>query len=257
MESLGFFWNLCFMEIWGLFFMGKESIIIEKEGIDMKKKVLVMILIVLMITIVIFSINTVRKMMIIKDLQNKVAEGEAKENIYTKVVGDNAEAEKFIKDGVQKDVIKKKDNTVTLIQVTEEHERRFYTIVGEQKTLHLYKEEKNSSGAKLVSFVDTVTFRELLHDSIVSKIYTEEVDGQECYVIDSLKNTNAIYSDGAVSLKMYLSKDTGLAVRVVETVKKGDGTIEDSVTTYVQKFDVVMDEDMKEPDRSEFTIQED
>ena len=55
---------------------------------------------------------------------------------------------------------------------------------------------------------------------------------------------------------MYLDKETGLAVKTIETIKNEDGTIEDSVTTYEQKIDVVTDEDMKEPDREEFIIEE-
>lgn len=222
----------------------------------MKKRILVIILIVLVSGFVIFGVNTARKCIIIKSLQNKVAECEAKENIYTKVVGESAEVEKFIKNDIEKIVMKKKDNAVTIIQVTEQHERRFYTIVGEQKILRRFKEEKNPISSKVVSFVNTTTWLETLRDSVVSKIYTEKVDGYECYVIDSMKNTNAIYSEGTISLKMYLDKETGLAVKTIETIKNEDGTIEDSVTTYEQKIDVVTDEDMKEPDREEFIIEE-
>ena len=57
-------------------------------------------------------------------------------------------------------------------------------------------------------------------------------------------------------LTIYLNKETGLAVKTIETVKKEDGTTEEWVTTYEQKFDVVTDDDMKEPDTLEFTIQE-
>lgn len=222
----------------------------------MKKKIITMVVIILVVLLAIFGINTIRKFVIIKDLQNKVAQCETKENIYTKVVSESAEVEKFIKNDIEKVVMKKKDNTVTIIQVTEQHERRFYTIAGEQKILRRFKEEKNPMSSKVVSFVDTTTWLETLRDSVVSKIYTEKVDGQDCYVIDSLKNTNAIYSNGAISLKIYLNKETGLAVKTIETVKKEDGTTEEWVTTYEQKFDVVTDDDMKEPDTSEFTIQE-
>lgn len=222
----------------------------------MKKKIITTLLIIFVILLTIFGINTIRKFMIIKDLQNKVAKCEAKENIYSKVVSESAEVEKFIKDDVEKIVMKKRNNAVTIIQVIEPHERRFYTIAGEQKILHKYKEEKNPLSSKVVSFVDTTTWLETLRDSVVSKIYTEKIEGKDCYVIDSLKNTNAIYSSGAISLKIYLNKETGLAVKAIETVKNEDGTIEEWVTTYEQKFDVVTDNDMKEPDTSEFTIQE-
>lgn len=225
----------------------------------MKKKIVIILLIVLTIVLVIFIANTTRKIIIIKDLQNKVAECEKKENIYVRVDGESAIAEKFIKDGVQKDVIKKQDNqdnTVTLIQVMKEHERRMYVIAGEQKTLTISKEEKNDLASKVVSFVDTVTWKDLIHDSIVSKIYTEKVGEYECYVIDSMKNTNAIYSEGTISLKMYLNKKTGLAVKVVETIKEEKGSTKENITTYNQKMDVVTDEDMKEPNIEEFTIQE-
>ncbi|MCI8383559.1 MAG: hypothetical protein HFJ33_01580 [Clostridia bacterium] len=223
----------------------------------MKKKIVTILFILLIIGLVVFLANTTRKIIIIKDLQNKVSECEKKENIYTKVDGESAIAEKFIKDGVEKDVIKKRDNTVTMIQVIKEHERRMYVIAGEQKTLTISKEEKNDlAPTKVVSFVDTVTWKELLHDSIVSKIYTEKVDGYECYVIDSMKNTNATYSEGTISLKMYLNKETGLAVKVIETIKDENGSMKENVTTYNQKFDIITDEDMIEPNIQEFTIQE-
>ena len=222
----------------------------------MKKKIVTILFILFIIAFVIFIANTTRKIIIIKDLQNKVAECEKKENIYVKLEGESAIAEKFIKDGIEKDIVKKKDSTVTLIQLMEEHERRMYIIAGEQKTLVVSKEEKNDLDSKVVSFVDTVTWKDLLYDSIVSKIYTEKVDGYECYVIDSMKNTNAIYSEGTISLKMYLNKETGLAVKVVETIRSEDGSTKENITTYNQKFDIVTDEDMKEPNNEEFTIQE-
>ncbi len=222
----------------------------------MKKKIVIILLIVLIIALVIFIGNTTRKIIIIKDLQNKVAEYEKKENIYVKVDGSSAIAEKFIKDGIEKDIMKKKDNTVTMIQMIKEHERRMYTIAGEQKNLTISKEEKNDLASKVISFVNTVTWKDLIHDSIVSKIYTEKVGEYECYVIDSMKNTNAIYSDGTMSLKMYLNKETGLAVKVIETIKDENGSIKENITTYIQKFDVVIDEDMIEPNIQEFTIQE-
>ncbi len=206
--------------------------------------------------LVIFVVNTTRKFIIIKNLQKKVAECEVKENIYSKVIAESAEIEKFIKNDVEKIVMKKKDNSVTIIQVTEQHERRFYTIAGEQKILRRFKEEKNSLSSKLVSFVNETTWLEVLHDSIVSKIYTEKVEGQDCYVIDSMKNTNSVYAEGTVSLKMYLNKETGLAVKAIETVKDKNGLVRENITTYNQKFDIVTDEDMKEPNIEEFKIEE-
>lgn len=222
----------------------------------MKKKLLTILLLLFIIALIIFVANTTRKFIIIKDLQNKVAECGKKENIYTKVDGESAIVEKFIKDGVEKDVIKKRDDTVTFIQVIKEHERKNYVIAGEQKTLTISKEEKNDLASKVVSFVDTATWKEMLYDSIVSKIYTEKVDGYECYVIDSMKNTNIIYNEGTISLKMYLNKETGLAVKKVETIKNENGLTQENITTYNQKFDVVTDEDMKEPNIEEFTIKE-
>ena len=119
----------------------------------MKKKIVTILFILFIIAFVIFIANTTRKIIIIKDLQNKVAECEKKENIYVKLEGESAIAEKFIKDGIEKDIVKKKDSTVTLIQLMEEHERRMYIIAGEQKTLVVSKEEKNDLDSKVVSLL--------------------------------------------------------------------------------------------------------
>ena len=53
----------------------------------------------------------------------------------------------------------------------------------------------------------------------------------------------------------YVEKDTGLPIKLVEKIEE-NGAIKEHITEYKVEFDCVTDEDLVEPDISEYKIQE-
>ena len=230
----------------------------EKKKMKLWKKVLLVILVVLLV----FIIMTARKMIILASLDDKVSEYQNSKNIYSRTVLNNDKlksqtVEVYVKDDVMKQVIKteKLDGTANrIIQITYPDERKFYTESETSKEMRSYKENNSglSKGA-IVNFAETYTLFEKLANSITANIKTEMVDGKECYVISSLYNSNILYDQGTEKMLIYLEKDTGLAVKRIAIVNK-DGNKNEYITNYEYKFNSVTDNDIAEPDISEYEI---
>lgn len=227
----------------------------EKGEIKMKKRIFITILLIMIIIVGTLFINIARKIIIIKDLQSKISKYQEKDNFYVKIITDSFTSEKFVKDNKIKEVLHRNTDSgdIYIIQVTEDDEIRTYTINSNSKNLYIMKTEKNDERVKVGSYVDAENINELLYNSLVSKIYEEELDGEKCYVIDSLKNTNiGAYVSETTSIKIYLSKETGLAIKILETEENGKENINERLE---YKFDCVTDENMEEPDREGLTIE--
>lgn len=95
-----------------------------------------------------------------------------------------------------------------------------------------------------MNFAYSISIPERILNSIVTKIKTVELDGIKFYELSSLCNTNFIYDQNATRLSVYIDKDTGLPVKLIEEIKK-DNVVKENITT--------TDEDIIEPDISQYT----
>ncbi len=86
------------------------------------------IILILIIGLAIFVINTIRKVAIINDMQNKISKYENSTNIYSKIDSEKSTIERFIKDDIDKLIIKYKDKPVTVVQYKNESECNNYTF---------------------------------------------------------------------------------------------------------------------------------
>ena len=87
--------------------------------------------------------------------------------------------------------------------------------------------------------------------SIKSKIETIELDGKECYMISN------IFENEESKLRWYVDKDTGLLLKLVQrglVQEQYQSTYQATVIEYEYSFGTVTDEDMKEPDETEYTL---
>ena len=169
----------------------------EKKKIKMWKKILIIILLILLIFISIVA----RKIIILSSLDNKISQYQIKENIYSKItinketirVNNGTEEiyvsetfEKYIKDGIVKEIMesKKIDNSINKItQITYPNERKNFFENGTSKEMKSYKEDNNDffnhKSNIIVNFAETSTLSEKLFNSITSKIKTVEIDGKK------------------------------------------------------------------------------
>lgn len=229
------------------------------------------ILIILLIVVAVFVIFTLRKMFILISLDKKVSELEnTKNNIYAKMVskidGNTTESEIFIKNEIYKSSFTIKDEektTLQVVQMTYPNERKVFNINENEKTLRIYNEKAPVRGADLeysgeasysviVNFAHATILPERLMHSLFTKIKEVELDGKECYELIGSEKSLFIRTNETEKIYGYVEKETGLPIKRIDVMKDGS----ENITTYEYKFDIVTDEDLKEPDASEYKVQE-
>lgn len=215
------------------------------------------ILMVIAIILIIFVMLTLRKFMIFTDLNNKNKEQQSNTNVYTKVITEQITTEAYRKGNIVKIVNER--NGIVMTQLTKPEYRIVYTDDGVNKTRNVYdsyydRELWDENQNIILNFADYFTLSEKIWNSICSKIKTETVDGQEYYVLSG-HNTRFMYDVNSIDLKVYINKNTGLPLKIVETIDE-NGNIRDKITMYEYQFDIVTDEDVAEFDSSEYEMQE-
>lgn len=109
--------------------------------------------------------------------------------------------------------------------------------------------DTNMATAYTISHFDAICF---IKTVLVSPVRTVNCNGRECYYFSNYQNYGSI-SEAKGGL--YIDKETGLPVRcpggTIQTLRKTF----DEILEYEFKFDVVTDEDVVEPDISEYEIQ--
>lgn len=218
-----------------------------------KKKLLVIILLIALILIVIFLGNTIRKMIIIKDLNQKVARYENSENHYEKIINNSGATETIT------EYYCKGDNAVLFLNTTikdtgETKKLTNYFKGGKTNTYIETEEEKivlldsNALPSKIMihglDYGNNIWY--LFQMAVVTSIKSGEHNGKECYIIS--------LGDKSVT---YIEKETGLRVKAKEGVAVDqNGNETDIIVEYYYEFDNVDDSIFIEPDINEYTIQE-
>lgn len=221
----------------------------EKNKMKLWKKILIIIGIIF----IIFIIHTVRNMIIISSLENKVAKYIDSKNHYEKIINDSGQTTTVTK------YYCKDENAVTHLETT-------VKATGEVRKLsNYYKGEKtntyiDANGDKIaildsnglpskimiISMNFDDNFWTLLQVSVTSFIKSEEYNGRQCYSIK-----------GSFLDECYIEKETGLMVRAIQgTSEDENGNKYDIVVEYYYEFDNVDDSVFIEPDISEYKIQE-
>ena len=84
---------------------------------------------------------------------------------------------------------------------------------------------------------------------------TKKIDGKDYYILSSKMNTNFLYNTNTTKMTIYVEKNTGLTTKIVEEVNE-NGEIKEIYKDFEYKFNNVTDEDISEPDNSEYKMQE-
>lgn len=217
---------------------------------EKKIKIWKIVLGVIVLIFFLFVIFLTRKMIILSSLENKLAGYQEKNNIYVKTEitdsENNTTFEKYYKDGIEKDVLSIPNREEKITQYLYDNERKLYVEKGDKKTVTTTEKPEEIVASVLVSYTSYENFGQLLFNSITSSITTAQLDGKECYVISSSYNLNFIYEGDSDTVKVYIDKETGLALKCEEVNNN-------RITKYQYSFDTVQDEDLKEPDMEQYT----
>ena len=217
----------------------------EKEKIKIWKIIVAILVIILLV----FVINTIRKVMIFNDLQEKISKYEKSENMYSKIDSEKSITERFIKNGIDKLIIKYKDKPMTVVQLKNGNKCKNYTFFEETKKVTV--NDVNSMDAlrvaKINNTIDTNSFIDKLIKCITSKVSTKTIDGKEYYVIDGKLSGNQLMLQDVISTKAYIDKETGLTMKVIEITKENNNNKKEYITNYEYNFDSITDDEISEP----------
>lgn len=240
----------------------------------MKKKFFKWIFIILLVILLIFLALTFRKVLILSQLDNSVSYYEnTKNNIYIKTILNSSTyssiVEKYIKNNIDKSIIEKIDSNGNKTQIEQymyPTERKVYQEVDGIKTLSVYQEVASKKGAHLENDVSnsytvipnyaySINFSERFLSAIFTSIKKVNVDGEDCYELSGKYSPLFLTEDNCVKTTVYLEKETGLPIKLIEKINENE-KIYDRITTYEIKFDYVTDENLIEPDETQYILQE-
>lgn len=220
--------------------------------------------------IAIFIIIVIRRMAIFIDIQRKVTPYLSSDNYYIKAY--------YYSDDyicIQENYTKGNKNKETLHYIVDNDSDKsqlgtFYETKYSDGTKDNYYIE--NQGHKFVALNKTPTvakvhlrhdtkidnFWQLIFMAITSSISTESCNGIECYKINLL----FINNDGEITRYKgteYISKKTGLTMRYIDeqNINFNEEMKTGQILDYKYEFETITDEDLTEPDLSEYEIDND
>lgn len=245
------------------------------EKTKSKTKCLKILLLVIAIIVCIFIAIVTRRTIILSEIDKKVTELENNSNnFYMKTTfidekNYTASIERYIKDDVSKLVMEKTTpdgKNAKITEITYPEKRKMFTEVNGVKVMHEYNEKTAIRGAHIEKQTESsyttisnpaysMSKSEMIINAIVTSIKTKKIDGKDYYILSSKMNTNFFYNTNTTKMTIYVEKDTGLTTKIVEEVNE-NGEIKEIYKDFEYKFNNVTDEDISEPDNSEYKMQE-
>lgn len=211
------------------------------------KKILKIIGIILIILLVLTLIHTIRNYIIIRNLQNKISKYSNSTNYFVKSESTKNDGTKIIMKYYQKD----NKQAVFLEKTSNENEIKISRYNNGER-VDTFTETKDSKVAQLdtSTLISVNIYNQLETDnkwqtfigSIISNIRSEKCNDKECYVIKGFTSTTSLTFE---ETKIYIDKDTGLLVKVIE---------DETISNREYEFNNVEDTIFIEPDISQYTL---
>lgn len=208
-----------------------------------KKNILIAILVIVLIIIAVFFINTFRKFGIIKELQKNLGQRNLSKSYHVKHITDMKDGKKVVTNRY-----KKNGNELTTTKVEYDDGKSYkmstytkgenvsiYTEKDDKKTLELAKDYKVKSEKIGNCYIEAEGSWEMFLRCMSLKVQKTDYEGKVCYIISDNKGKEI--NEG------YVEKDTGLLI------KQNDNGI---VTKYEYELNNVQDEIFIEPDSSQY-----
>lgn len=224
--------------------VGAEKILKERRELTMKKKILISILVVLMVFLIIFVMNTKRKAEILEKYTKAVEQREDNTNYYAKTICNEENIiEIIVKDNIKVYKQISKDGTIRILY--QEGDKMTICITEPSGKKTAVNVENGSvpvfSGGDSYfnSIYEIENLWGKLKSTLETKVTTEKLNGKECYRFFVSKE-----------LQAYVNKEDMVSIKSIN----GSTTME-----YVEyKFGTITDEDIEKlkPNFDEYTFQE-
>lgn len=234
----------------------------SKEAKNTKKGQFgLVLLIVVIIAISVFFINTFRKYAILVDLAKKVNNYTNSENYHEiatfdrdfEAYGAFKKIETYRKGNTVKDILYSPDKgTITNIYSTTAGSKMFMDLKTGNKVLTYDNNNKELFPA--IHPYDMIGEAKFLN-SMFTGVSSKKIDGVDCYELNCRTFLQGVWTGEPKSYKVYIEKETGLTKQLVQE-EKVDGKIKTLIAKYTYQFDNVKDDDLKAPsDIGEYIIQ--
>ena len=156
-------------------------------------------------------------------------------------------------------------NNAKITEITYPEKRKMFTEVNDVKVMNEYNEKTAVRGAHIEKETESsyttisnpaysVSKKEMIINAIVTSIKTKKIDEKDYYMLSSKMNTNFLYNTNTTKMTIYVEKDTGLTTKIVEEVNE-NGEIKEISKDFEYEFNNVTDEEISEPDKSEYKMQ--
>ena len=125
-----------------------------------------------------------------------------------------------------------------------------YISNGSEKVATLNQEFGINVSDRVINFIE-MDWRTFIKNLFTTHITSIKCNDKECYKIEGVISTQYSYDS------IYIEKDTGLPVRIESGIAyTNDNEKVSSIADYFYEFNKVTDNDLKEPDISEYKIQQ-
>ncbi len=240
---------------------------VNKKQIDYLKKYnkkMKVLKSIILIIILIFILIIVGKAYLLITLSKRAEKNINSDNYYVRVSQYEGTTilitETYKKGKKQKNIQTFYDNqnneNTKLIEYSDNGTTILYTELNNEKIAILDGHSAMLLPMKLSESYSTYskTISKLIKNTIFSSISTVKCNGRDCYYFSKLETDMLGISE--VNSGIYIDKETGLPIRTASaTTKSNKGTF-DPIIEFYYEFDKVTDEDIKEPDISQYIIKD-
>jgi len=214
----------------------------EKEP-SKGKTILKVVFILIFIIILAVALNWTRNYLIMSDILEKMSQYENIQNYAYTISQNTGETTKLAV----------KDNIYKMIYATDGIEKLVAWInTDTDETIAAFPEIKKVSYSNHIAMIENPLSTDVLQDwkdnliylALTSFIYSENVNAQDCYVINRFQNG-----------KLWVNKETGIKVKAEEGSTGDNGVTKPFIVEYTDwKINTITDEDVAKPDLVGYTI---
>ena len=222
---------------------GKETKKIKEKEPSVGKTVLKIVLVVIFIILLTLAINWLRNYFIMEDILKKMSQYENIQNYAYTISQNTGETTK----------LSVKDNIYKMTYTTDGIEKLVAWVnTDTDETIAAFPEVKSVSYTTHVMTIANPFSTEILEGwkdnmiylALTSFISSENVNGQDCYVINRFQNG-----------KLWVNKETGIKAKAEEGSTVDNGITTPFIVEYTDwKINTITDEEISKPDLVGYTI---
>lgn len=221
----------------------KETKKVKEKRPSIGKTVLKVVLVIIFIILLAVALNWTRNYFIMEDILEKMSQYENIQNYAYTISQNTGETTKLIV----------KDNIYKMTYTTDGIEKLIAWINKDtDETIAAFPEIKEVSYSNHIAMIENPFSTDVIQGwkdnmiylALTSFISSENVNGQDCYVIDRFQNG-----------KLWVNKETGIKAKAEEGSTIDNGITMPLIVEYTDwKINTITDEDVEKPDLVGYTI---